>query len=218
MCSQPGRKPKISIEEVKSVILRRKTEILLDDGKLVGKNSDVWKYLSADLQRKLSARTLHSKTCIQKFRTEVLQERPNRLSLLTDTSDNEKIHQSMNENMNRTIGEGDFLEFTVFGVKSEYEGLLISKTYAAKATSRRNQVTRFCLRLEPCRLKDWISNKIWDITKLPCGFNFHRHYISENGASGKIEGTLKNILFAHLLDFIDAIKQFCIENYFNNQK
>ena len=218
MCSQPGRKPNISVEEVKSVILRRKTEILLDDGKLVGKKNDIWKYLSADLQGKLSARTLYSKMCNQKFRTEVLQERPNRLSLLTDTSDNERTHQSMNENINRTIGEEDFLEFTIFGVKSEYEGLLISKTYTAKATSRRNQVTRFCFRLEPGRWEDWISNKIWDITKLPCGFNCHRQYISENGASGKIEGTLENILFAYLLDFINEIKQFCIEIYFNNQK
>ena len=172
MCSQPGRKPNISVEEVKSVILRRKTEILLDDGKLVGKNNDVWKYLSADLQGKHSARTLYSKMCNQKFRTEVLQERPNRLSLLTDTSDNEKTHQSMNENINRTIGEEDFLEFKIFSDKSEYEGLLISKTYAAKATSRRIQMTRFCLRLELGWWEDWISNKIWDITKLPCGFNF----------------------------------------------
>ena len=45
-----------------------------------------------------------------------------------------------------------------------------------------------------------------------------RHYFIENGASGMIEGTLENILFAYLLDFINDIKQFCIENYFNDQK
>lgn len=74
MASKPGRKPCISDEELKLVILERKDDIFLSKNKLKSKTDIVWQNLSQDVGGKLSAATFYSKLCDPHLKKKYLVE------------------------------------------------------------------------------------------------------------------------------------------------
>ena len=180
MSSAPGRKPNISESLVISSILKMKDEIFLENGKLKSKTDEVWENISTDLDGKLSSRTLYSKMCNAGFRKN--------LNLYPDPCKEMNVRQndtviSIDIEEIRSDEEEDVIEFTLFVKREEYEKLFITKEY------KRNECTRSCLRLDPGKWEHWISDEIWDSTKILCGFNFRGHYLTQDGRAGKMEGT-----------------------------
>ena len=121
--SKVGRKPKVNESEVLSILLRRKSEVILDSGKLIGKNALVWKSLSNELNGNLSGRTLYAKMCDPAFRKKV-EGKYSKLpssELLNET-------KGLNDSsiINNSLDEGNF-NFKLFADKDEFQKFIIGK-------------------------------------------------------------------------------------------
>jgi len=69
---------------------------------------------------------------------------------------------------------------------SEFEELIILKSY--KRTNKNKVRNRIWKCLRPGIWEEFITNKIWDVMRLKCGFRFRNHYLSNIGISGHING------------------------------
>lgn len=150
MSSNVGRKPFVSNEDLKCVILERQNEIFLSENKLKSKKNDAWRKLSEDVQGKLCAATFYSKLCNPQFRNEIFNQNRKRVS--SQLEDSAEISNLQNDT---TVSESnELLNLVVFANKAEYEKLLISREMNTK------KGIKYCYGLEPGRWQDWISNKI----------------------------------------------------------
>ena len=123
-------------------------------------------------ERVFRAKVLH---CIKPDGCEPFQQKHPDISL-----------NETNETNDSTVEDENSLQFTIFAPSSEYEALLTTKEYRInKGNKRKHESTRSCFRLEGGRWQEWISNKIWEASTLPCAFNFHGHYLTTDGAAGK---------------------------------
>ena len=215
MCSRQGRKPNVSEDEMLSAIRKRKEEVFIDfeSGKLKSKTEDVWKYLSDDLEGKLSARSLYSRMCEGNLRAKVLHAKKIGCEPFHYRKPDISLNET-NDTNHSTVEDENSLEFTIFAPNCEYEELLTTKEYKIhKGTKQKHESTRSCFRLEGGRWQEWISNKIWQASTLPCGFNFHGHYLTTDGAAGTLRGMIIQILYFDVFNFI-IIKREIICNIF----
>lgn len=192
---KPGRKPFVTEEVVKSVILQRESEIFLDNNKLKSKSDPVWQALSNDIDGKLSAATFYSKLCNPEFRRKIFGQSVRCHNSLH--SDSQFLESTVgSDNKNDSMHEKSLLEFAVFADKAEYEKLLVSKEMNYK------NGTKYCYRLEPGRWENWISEGIYYVSKVSCGFNFQKHVISADGTYGTVKGMI--IIFLYLINKISV--------------
>lgn len=128
--------------------------------------------------------------CNSVFRKELdLFQKPNtdvNTNAYGSLNDSDTTIESEDDNL--IVDHKNCIEFAIFSSRTEYEELLITKEFNRRDTSRKKVYTRTCLRLEPGKWEDWITKQIWKVTKLPCGFNYRNHYITENVAAGTMEG------------------------------
>ena len=133
-------------------------------------------------ERDFRAKVLH---CIKLGGCEPFQQKKPDISL-----------NETNETNDSTVEDENSLQFTIFAPCSQYEALITTKENRInKGTKRKHESTRSYFRLEGGRWQEWISNQIWEAPTLPCGFNFHRHYLTTDGAAGTLKGMLIQILY-----------------------
>lgn len=167
-----------------------KDDIFVGNGKLKSKNDEVWQKLSADLRGELSAKTLYSKICNPAFRKKLgLDQKPCHEIILSENRGENLPDTSVEIEEICSDDEEDVMHFSIDSAKEEYEKLFVTKEYKRREFGRRQDSMRTCLRLEPGRWEHWISDEIWNVTKLPCSFNFRGHYLTQDGNAGKVEGT-----------------------------
>jgi len=79
--------------------------------------------------------------------------------------------------------------FTINIPKSDFEGLIIHKKY--QRTEHKRRIIRHHTVLQPGMWQHVFCQKIWEATKLSCGFNFKNHKLTSDGQSGYANGTCK---------------------------
>ena len=173
--------------EVLKVLVKEKSKIFLQDGRIVGKNAYIWKALSAELNGNLSARTLYAKTCDPSFRMKLDpnsskedEESQSTMCMPIDKTDSSKINSSLEESD---------LKFKLFADRLEFEKFIIEKEYDCQNKDRK-RLRRF-FRLKPGEWEEWLSDLIFDATKMKCGFNFVNHTIRADQKRGSINGDMK---------------------------
>lgn len=155
---------------------RRKTEIFLENGKLVSKSNEIWTRLSDELDGKLTGRSLYSKLCEAKFR-EKLNE--------VQTEINDEKFESPNvttSEVDLTIDDAKW-NFDIL-INKELMKLIIQVEYN-RHENHKNYM-RYCLRLKQGEWEDLVSEEIYKPTKLECGFNFINHSLTVDATTGNI--------------------------------
>lgn len=172
MTSTVGRQANVCESEWIPCILKRKGEIFKENGKLMSKKDKVWQNLSDDLGGKWSAITCYNKLCNKNIRSKLGLPQNEDEKKDTNITDN---NSSFSEEIN-SDDEDDI--FKIFANKKTFENLFVEKEYKQKIVKNqeKDMETRTCLRLESGRWEDWISEEIYSLTKIVCGFNFRGHY------------------------------------------
>lgn len=80
--------------------------------------------------------------------------------------------------------------FIVSVPKEDYVSMIIYKKYRRREKNR-SVSTRDYSVLQPGLWQHFFTEKIWQATKISCGFNFKRHKLSRNAESGYAYGTCK---------------------------
>jgi len=84
----------------------------------------------------------------------------------------------------------DILTFTITMAKSDFNAIIIYKTYRQKDKGRPPSTRQYTI-LQPGTWQQVFTEKIWESAKLSCGFNFKRHKLINSGESGYAYGTCK---------------------------
>jgi len=82
------------------------------------------------------------------------------------------------------------LTFTITMAKSDFNAMIIHKTYRRKDKSRPPSTRQYTI-LQPGTWQQVFTEKIWESAKLSCGFNFKRHKLINSGESRYAYGTCK---------------------------
>lgn len=94
-----------------------------------------------------------------------------------------------NSNMPTSNADG-VLTFTITMAKADFNAMVIQKTYRRNEKDRLPSMRQYTV----LRSGTWhqvFTEKIWESIKLPCGFNFKRHKLINNGETGYTYGRCK---------------------------
>lgn len=171
-----GRIPKIDSSIVIDIILKYKEVVLLPNDKIISKTNPIWMQISEELDRKKSSASLYSFVCDNKYGIR---------DLLNNRKVDIKINNSINLNdssstINSTI-ENDSeenSECVISMPRQNFDNLIIEKVYKGRRVKK----------LSPGLWQREISERLWNNTRMHCGFNFKWHHISNDMSSGSIHG------------------------------
>ena len=178
---RPGRKRNLSMEELETEYQIWKPRLYYDAEmkKLKSKENEIWLIFSKELGGKLKQNTLYSRVC------DIRNKKPISISNYENKLD--ASSQSTDVENNSGLAE-DLQKFTIYSNKVKYEELLIEKLSIRRETKSNKEYMRHGLRLDPGKWENWITNEIWDSTKLSCSFNFRGHSVTDNGNFSTMQG------------------------------
>lgn len=180
-----GRIPLIDKSVLTEILLKFKCDILLPGDKILSKTSVVWSQISEELDRKKSSQSLYTYVCLNKHGIrDLLNDRPGGPK---EVAPDHKLHDesadvSTKENSFNSTIESDNAEETKSYVlsmsKHSFDQMVMDKI------EKRRHVKRFI----PGVWQKEISERLWNHTKLKCGFHFKYYHITTDLTSGSIAG------------------------------
>jgi hypothetical protein len=187
-----GRPSKVPKENIVNTILAYKNRVILLD-KIVSKHEAVWSEISIALSGHLTPASLYSIVSCNRFNVrDKLLNRENANATINE-SDLSYSSSNMNDttsSKNSTLNNSrdkQHINFTIMVSICEFEDLIVLKSY--KRTIKNKVRNRIWRTLRPGIWEEFITNKIWDVMRLKCGFRFRNHYLSNNGPiAGYING------------------------------
>lgn len=171
-----GRKCNVDRELVIESILKYK-ECVVIKNVVVSKNDPIWEIISKDLNNKIKPLSLHALACSRKENVRPL--------LVSGETNFINPDENISENIPLSICATDFIEkdngiqFKLSLTQREFEGLITTKVIK----------NRTCVRFKSgSEWTDILAHKIWTQTPLTCSFSFKTHYLTNDAASGKMDG------------------------------
>lgn len=204
-----GRPEKIDKSVLKEILLKYKKEIIKEDFRVISKSDSIWIKISSELCNIMTANALYTFVTCNKFgikdilcdrsRTPVQYESD---IAIEDRDGNENKDESisntktlmsdstLNQSSMRLSNADGVSTFTVSIPKEDFTSLIIYKKYR-RTEKKRPVSTREYTILQPGLWQHFFVKKIWQATKISCGFNFKRNKLSHNAESGYASGTCK---------------------------
>lgn len=179
--SRPGRPSLVDKEKVINTLLKYKTQIVLPGGKIVSQQNNVWTTVSEELEWKKLPASLHSYVCNNKDSVrDLLNNRERRQEKSQHAiAPNGNNSSSFEDSDSSETSETDQTKHITISMKmSAFEELVIRKKYK----------NREVLKLEPGVWQHQISERLWNETKMKCGFNFKYHHLSADLSRGSAKG------------------------------
>lgn len=208
---QVGRPEKIDKHLLTETLIKYKRDII-KDFKVISKNDPIWKRIGTELNNIMTSNALYTYVSCNKFGIrDKLSDRSHTFEIdennIREDNDREQIcdnngreqdnskcttmSDSIISEANECVTNADGVStFIITMPKTDYDSMIIYKKYR-RAEKNRPVSTREYAILQPGIWQHVFNEKIWQATKIPCGFNFKRNKLSSNGASGYACGTCK---------------------------
>lgn len=167
---KPNYIPLATIE--KAILMRR--EDIVKNGLPVPATNKVWAEISFALGSKIKPTTVHSYAVGARYgiREKLVEKKREKSVDACSSSD--------------TPTRSDRMEFEIILTKTEFQNLLTEKPY--KRTIKNQGRRRWYTVLRAPDWTEFISKSIFEKTRLRHGYHFKNHYITQGGATGKING------------------------------
>lgn len=179
--ARPGRPPLVDKEKLINTLLKYETQIVLPGDKIVSQQDHVWQTVSEELEGKKLPASLHSYVCNNKDSVrELLNNRERRQEKFQHAS-------APNENNSSSFEDSDASEISEI-VKSKKITISMKISEFEKLVTRKKYKNREVLKLEPGAWQHQISERVWNATKMKCGFNYKYHHLSADLSSGSAKG------------------------------
>jgi hypothetical protein len=181
-----GRPRKIEPETVVEVILKYKEQVLLPSNTIVAKHDKIWEVMSQELGDAILPSSLYTfATCNTYGIRDKLTNRPRQSADFNDSVTRSESELGVsNHSITSTDGNAKILHFYIFFDDSEFDNLLITKTYQRTVKHQAKVYSRVRTVLDPGTWEEVFSEKIYDASRLQCGFNFRNHWIANDRKSG----------------------------------
>lgn len=203
--SKRGRPLIIDKSKVIELLIKYKNDVILDDGRIKSKCDKIWCTLSKEINDVMTPNALYTYVVCNKHNvhdklmssfpsaeqdeSDIMKDEENSTS--KNTSKNESsINESVatcDESYERILESRQETIFTINIPKSDFEALIIHKKY--QRTEHKRRIIRHHTVLQPGMWQHVFCQKIWEATKLSCGFNFKNHKLTRDGQSGYANGT-----------------------------
>lgn len=184
--------------------IKYKDQLVEENQKIVSKHNAIWKTIAKEIENRLTPNSLYTfVTCNRyKIREKLTEQLPVRepspyqldincnVQRISDASVALKSVDSTLNKSDESVINNDILRFTITMAKSDYTSMIIYKTYKRKDKDRPPSTRQYTI-LQPGTWQQVFSEKIWETTKLSCGFNFKRAKLTSDGESGYVCGTCK---------------------------
>jgi len=195
-----GRSIKIDKSKVIELLINYKSQIVLNDGKITSKCDKVWSTLSNEINNCMTPIALYTfvvcnRCNIRDQLTNCSSDKRNdsKRSEENDTSKNESCvnesTSSRDESYQRVLQKNAKTIFTINIPKSDFQAMIIYKRY--RRMDKRIRTVRQHTVLQPGMWQHVLCQKIWEATKLSCGFNFKNHKLTRNDQSGYANGSCR---------------------------
>lgn len=176
-----GRIPVIDKSVVTDILLKFKNLILLPGDKVLSKTSVVWVQISEELNRKKSSLSLYAYVCDNRHGIrDLLNDRPT--ASRKAVPQKELIDLSANDISVNTTTESDYGDeiksYVLSMSRHTFEQMVTDKIYKGRRAKK----------LIPGVWQKEISERLWNQTKLKCGFHFKYHHLTSDLTSGSIAG------------------------------
>lgn len=203
-----GRPVMLNKDRMMDILLKYKNEIIASDGKrIMSKCNQIWATIAKELENQVTTASLYTfvtcnrygvrdklcdrlsvSPCVE-FHKEQHQIDDNEQLEITHSTDTTNITCMYDSFASTNVGPGISI-FTITIPKSEFTSMLIYKTYRRKDKNRPSSKRDYTI-MQPGTWQHVFCTKIWESTKITCGFNFQRSKLSRNGESGYANGTCK---------------------------
>jgi len=204
--SARGRPAKIDKHIIIDVLMKYKDRLIVDGQKIISKSNPIWATIAKELENQLTPISLYTFVSCNKHQVrDKLTDRPSvspyqpmdvehhipDVSSIVSDSRNTTVNDSTINNSDMPVNNVDgILTFTITMAKSDFNAMIIYKTYRRKDKSRPPSTRQYTI-LQPGTWQQVFTEKIWESAKLSCGFNFKRHKLINSGESGYAYGTCK---------------------------
>uniref|UniRef100_A0A6P7G042 Uncharacterized protein LOC114334561 n=1 Tax=Diabrotica virgifera virgifera TaxID=50390 RepID=A0A6P7G042_DIAVI len=181
--SGPGRPRVIDREEITEKLLLYKSEIILLGDKVLSKNDHLWEKISEELGGKKTAKSLHSYVSCNKDGIRDLMNGREKSEKVPRFRESDQPNSSA---CDATFEENLYDAEDIIETKNCTISMKMSNFKALAQT--KNHKNRSVVKLKPGVWQQEISERIWNATKLKCGFNFKNHYLSADLSTGSAKG------------------------------
>lgn len=203
-----GRPIKIDKSKVIELLTNYKSQIILNNGKVISKCDEIWSTLSKQIDNLMTPIALYTFVSCNRYNIrEILtnsfssdERNENNNSMRSEGSETSRNdhHRKSCINESSTSQDESFTPqkstktiFTINIPKSDFQSMIIYKKYRRMDKRNRNKIVRQHMVLQSGMWQHVLCQKIWEATKLSCGFNFKNHKLTSNGQSGYANGSCR---------------------------
>ena len=182
---KPGRKSKIDPNVTEKVLLENKDGIYdSETNSCVSRSHPIWNDISKQLNNKIIPSSLYVYAC-KLFKKLIDVDKDSELLEEEHNESHVDVNASVLDSTVNSSSAFDPLEFVVQYHKEEFDSL-IEMVYYKRSTKNNKVSKRLWKILKAGVWEDSISRKVYDSTKLPCGFMFKNHYLPLSDEEGHI--------------------------------
>lgn len=192
-----GRPIKIDKNKVIELLINYKNQIIFDNGKIISKCDLICLTLSKQIDDCMTPNALYTFVVCNRYniRDRLMNTSSDKQNVSNDSMKNEDYNSSNNKssiNESTTSRDSCISQsntetiFTINIPKNDFQDMIIYKKY--RKTDKHNRTIRHYTVLQPGMWQHVLCQKIWEATKLSCGFNFKNHKLTRDGQSGYANG------------------------------
>lgn len=151
----------------------------------MSKSDIVWSRISEDLGKKKSGNSLYTFVCNNKHgvRDVLNNKKVEVLRAPSQQQSNEKAMDDSSSNSSMDVDEEFIKTITLSMSRHHFNQMVADKTYKSRCVKK----------LMPGVWQKEVSERLWNATKLRCGFHFKNNYLNNDLTSGSIKGILNKI-------------------------
>jgi hypothetical protein len=197
-----GRPDKIDKNLLKETLLKYKKELIKENFKIISKSDAIWVKIASELNNLITPVALYTFVTCNKFGIrDILSDRASLCHESNIHENNEDTNQELNITESTRMSDSTLKNsllsstdgvstFMITIPKDDFLSLIIYKKYRRTEKNRPLSTREYAV-LQPGLWQHVFSEKIWQCTKISCGFNFKRHKLLHNAESGCVTGTCK---------------------------
>lgn len=186
-----GRPSSVEKNKIIDVLLKYKGDIVQNNEKIISKLDAIWIKIANELENNITPMSLYTLvTCNRyKIREKLCGQNINSsdsIDNVQDTTDVSSVavstmgESTVNESEESFKNVDGVTTFTITMPKADFNAMIISRRYRRKEKNRPLSTRQYQI-LQKGTWQHVFSKKIWECAKLPCGFNFKRHKLYNNG-------------------------------------
>ncbi|CAH2109045.1 unnamed protein product [Euphydryas editha] len=185
-----GRPTNIDIDLLKKIVTINKDKIIINQTSIVSKHDIIWKSISKEMNYSIKPESIYAFVNCNRYNIK------SELMPLQNTEIDSEVNSSMASSKNISSDENNSddhlpddkpLEFSFRVNREEFSELVVEKIYQRKQGKKTNYYKQNTLKDGEWQI--YVTNKIWELTRRKCGYNFKRNYVLQDKQTGNYKGS-----------------------------